>query len=150
MALEEQLERYVAFWNTADFTGIEAVLTEDFQLLENPRFEPRTGTAQFQEIVRAYHAAYPDCHPTVDEVVYGRDAVAGIWTITGTNSGAGTHPPTRRRIEVQGLAILHFENDRIRDEWIAGNDYRVVQPAGLPHGAGRRGGVVACRDMVEQ
>ena len=34
---------------------------------------------------------------------------------------AGTHPSTGKHIKVMGISIIHFEESKIRDEWIASN-----------------------------
>lgn len=139
--LEPRVKRYVEMWNTARFQGIDELLTEDFELVESPGFEPSRGIENFKETVLAYHRAYPDFHITVNEAVYGRDAVAAIWTIRATRGigpGVGPLPATGKRVEVRGMSLIHFRDGRIRDEWVAGNDYewyrqlgyRLTAPAG--------------------
>lgn len=54
--------------------------------------------------------------------VFDSDKVAGLWTITASNTGPGTHPPTGKHIKVMGMSIIHFEQGKIRDEWIASNN----------------------------
>lgn len=39
----------------------------------------------------------------------------------GYQYGAGMHPPAGKHIKVMGISIVHFEEDKIRDEWIASN-----------------------------
>lgn len=128
--LEAQLRRYVAMWNTADFEGIEGLLTDDFQLLESPGFEPTGGIDTFKETVLAYHGSYPDFHITINEAIYGTDGVAVIWTIHGTNTGEGPRPPTGRPVQVTGMSVIHFRDGRIEDEWIAGNDFEWYRQLG--------------------
>ncbi len=128
--LEPKVQRYVEMWNRAEFEGIEELLTEDFELLESPGFEPSSGVENFKQAVLAYHRSYPDFHITVDEAIYGSESVAMIWTVRATNSGAGPRPPTGKRVEVTGMSVIHFRDDRIRDEWIAGNDFEWYRQLG--------------------
>jgi steroid delta-isomerase-like uncharacterized protein len=131
--LEPRVQRYVEMWNTARFQGIDQLLTDDFELVESPGFEPAPGIDSFKETVLAYHRAYPDFRITIDEAVYGRDAVAAIWTIRATRGigpGVGPLPATGRRVEVRGMSVIHFRDGRIRDEWVAGNDYEWYRQLG--------------------
>ena len=57
--LDPKVQRYVAMWNTADFEGVEELLTEDLELLESPGFEPGVGIDNFKETVLAYHRFLP-------------------------------------------------------------------------------------------
>jgi steroid delta-isomerase-like uncharacterized protein len=121
--LKKKIDTYVEYWNTANFRGIEDLLCEDFALIESPKFETNKGIDNFKQTVIAYKTAYPDFHLSVDEIVYDKDKIAGIWTITATNTGQGDRPPTGKHIKIKGLSIIHFKDGKIKDEWIAGNDY---------------------------
>jgi predicted ester cyclase len=117
-------------WNTAEFGGIEELLTEDFELRESPGFEPSAGIDNFKRTVLAYHRSYPDFHITVDEVTYGSERVTAIWTIRATNTGAGPRPPTGIRVGVTEMSVIHFRDGKISDEWIAGNDFEWYRQLG--------------------
>ncbi len=115
------LEKYVGYWNTGDFQGIEEILHPDFEIRMTPEFEPEKGIETFKETVIKWRTAYPDFHIDIKEWVFDSDKVAGLWTISATNTGAGTHPPTGEHIKIMGISIVHFEEGKIRDEWIASN-----------------------------
>jgi predicted ester cyclase len=87
-----------------------------------PEFKPEKGIDIFKENIIKLRSAYPDFHIEIKELIYNSDKLAGLWTITATNTGVGTHPPTGKHIEVKGMSILHFEDGKIRDEWIANNN----------------------------
>ncbi len=120
--LKPLLEKYVGYWNTGDFQGIEEVLHPDFELRMTPEFTPEKGIDTFQENIIKWRIAYPDFHIDINEWVFDSDKVSGFWTITATNTGPGTHPPTGKHIKVRGMSIVHFEEGKIRDEWIASNN----------------------------
>jgi len=128
--LESRVQRYVDMWNTADFEGIETLLTEDFELHESPGFEPTGGIDNFRKTLLASHRSYPDFYLTVEEAIYGDDRVAVIWTIRATNTGTGPRPPTGKRVEVTGMSVIHFRDGRISDEWIAGNEFEWYRQLG--------------------
>jgi len=131
------LEKYISYWNTGEFQEIEAILHPDFELRMTPQYKPEKGIENFKEAVIKWRTAYPDFHLVVNEGVFDTDKIAVLWTITATNTGPGSHPPTGNHIEVTGMSIIHFEDGKIRDEWIAGNDgywlqqlgFRLVPPA---------------------
>jgi steroid delta-isomerase-like uncharacterized protein len=122
---------YVGYWNTARFEGIENLLCEDFELIESPEFKPQKGIEAFKETVKGYKTAYPDFRLVVDELLFDRDKIAGIWTITATKTGPGVLPATGKSLKVTGLAIIHFKDGKIKDEWIAGNDLQWMQQLGF-------------------
>ena len=128
--LKEKTDKYVEYWNTANFEGIENLLCDDFELIESPKFEAQKGIENFKQTVLAYHTSYPDFHLTVNEMIYDKNKIAGIWTITATNTGQGVRSPTGKHIDVKGIGIIHFKDGKIKDEWIAGNDYYWLEQLG--------------------
>ena len=128
--LKKKTDKYVEYWNTANFQGIEDLLCDDFELIESPKFDAQKGIENFKQTVLAYHTTYPDFHLTVNEIICDKDKIAGIWTITATNTGQGDRPPTGKHIIVKGIGIIHFKDGKIKDEWIAGNDYYWLEQLG--------------------
>jgi steroid delta-isomerase-like uncharacterized protein len=116
------LDEYVEFWNTGSFEGIGEVLHPDFELRMTPRYEAEVGVDAFKNSVTMWRTMYPDFHITVDELFFSENAAAARWTITATNTGDGPSPPTRKAIQVPGLSLFHFEDGKIKDEWIASNN----------------------------
>ncbi len=128
---EQLTNRYVHFWNTGKFDGIEEVLHPDFELRMSPEFLPEQGRENFMKAVERWRTAYPDFKITVHELVYDAGKIAARWTVTATNTGPGINPPTGRHVEVMGLSIFHIEGGMLRDEWIAGNDYLWMKQLGF-------------------
>ena len=124
------IDRYIEYWNTGKFDDINNVLSEDFELRMTPQFEPEKGIEAFKEGVLYWRRAYPDFYIIIDEIIYSANAAAIRWTITATNTGSGTHPPTGRSIKVPGMSIIHFSEGKIKDEWIASNNYFWLQQLG--------------------
>ena len=126
-----KIDKYVEYWNTGKFDDINDLLSEDFELRMTPQFEPEKGIDTFMENITNTRKAYPDFHITIDEIFYSNNAAAARWTITATNTGPGSHPPTGKRIEVPGISIIHFADGKIKDEWIASNNYYWLQQLGF-------------------
>ncbi|MEJ2049704.1 MAG: ester cyclase [Calditrichota bacterium] len=124
------IDAYLSFWNTGNFDGIDQVLPPDFELRMTPKFEPEKGIETFKQELIKLRTAYPDFHITVDESFFDTDKFAVRWTITGTNTGTGSHPPTGKAINVSGISIIHFQNGKIKDEWIASNNLYWLEQLG--------------------
>jgi predicted ester cyclase len=117
-----QMDQYLKYWNTGDFTGIETVLHPEFELRMTPKYEAKIGIEAFKADVAYWRQAYPDFTIKEDEVIWGKNAAAVRWTITATNTGEGQSPPTGKQVIVPGMSILHFSDGKIKDEWIASNN----------------------------
>ena len=120
--IQDTLDKYVGYWNTGQFDGIENILAEDFELLESPGFEPEKGIELFKKTISYMLTAYPDFRLVINETVYEKDKIAAIWTATGTNTGLGEMPPTGKAIKGQGISVIHLKDGKIRDEWLANNN----------------------------
>ena len=96
-----------------------------------PKFSPENGIEQFKESIKNWRRSYPDFYLMLDEVLYAKEAVAARWTITATNTGAGSHPPTGKSIRVSGISIVHFVDGKIKDEWIASNNLDWLKQLGF-------------------
>lgn len=116
------IEKYVEYWNTGNFNDIETILHPDFELRMTPKFEAEKGTEKFKENISKWRTAYPDFHIELHEIFYDKESAAARWTITATNTGPGRHPPTGKHVEVMGISIVHFVDNKIKDEWIASNN----------------------------
>jgi steroid delta-isomerase-like uncharacterized protein len=116
------IERYVEIWNTGNMEGIEDILHPEFELRMTPQFEPEIGLETFKESIRKWRTIYPDFHIVLDEVIVAQNAGAARWTITATHSGPGWIPPTGKTVTVPGMSIFHFEEGKLKDEWIGGNN----------------------------
>ena len=130
------MEKYVAFWNTGDFDGIEEVLHPEFVLRMTPNFEPIVGIEGFKQQVTYWRTTYPDFFLHINEHFFAGDKGAALWTISATNTGPGMYPPTGKHVVVSGMSIFHFKEGKLADEWIASNNlcwmlqmgYQIVPP----------------------
>jgi len=130
------IEKYVNYWNTGEFDGIEEILHNDFEMRVTPSFTPKAGIEHFKKSILHIRKTYPDFNIVLDEVLYDKDKAAAIWTIRGTHLGEGDLPPTGKKLQVSGISIVHFVAGKIKDEWISNNDlswlkqlgYKIVPP----------------------
>jgi ketosteroid isomerase-like protein len=113
--LMSQVDRLLVFWNTGNFDGVEDVLCEDFEIRMSPTFEAEQGIAAFKESVSNTRKSYPDFTITVEEAFISGNVGSGRWIIQATSQ-------TGKQLNIMGMSILHFEDGRIKDEWISNND----------------------------
>jgi predicted ester cyclase len=125
------MEKYIGYWNSGRFDGIEDVMTDDFEILESPGYEPQRGLNAFKMLISNTRRTYPDFRVEINETVYERGKIAFIWTVTGTNSGPGDVPPTGRSINGKGISVLHLEGGKIKDEWLSNNNLLFMMQMGF-------------------
>lgn len=65
--LSPLLEKYVGYWNTGDFQGIQEIVHPDFEMRMTPEFVPERGIETFKETVIKWRTAYPDFRIDVNE-----------------------------------------------------------------------------------
>src|SRR3990170_4061673 len=129
--LKPLVDRYVQAWNTGDFNGLEEVVSGEFELRMSPRFDPIRSLDTLKSSIIFWRTAYPDFHIDLDEVIYAPNVVTVRWTIRGTNSGPGSHPPTGKAVVVPGMSIIHVSAGKIVDEWISSNDLHWAEQLGF-------------------
>ncbi len=127
---ERLIIQYVKYWNTGEFESIEDVLSKDFELRSSPKFEPEVGIETFKKTILSLRKAYPDFHLTIDEAIYSENAAAGRWTLTAKNTRSSSNPEVSKNIKVSGMSIFHFSEGKIKDEWIANNNYDWLKQLG--------------------
>jgi steroid delta-isomerase-like uncharacterized protein len=124
------VEGYIDAWDTGNFENLERIVHPDFEFRLTPQYEALVGLDSLKAEIGRYHTAYPDFHIEVLEAVYSENAAAVRWTITATHSGPGWLPPTGKQVDVMGLSLIHFEEGKMKDEWVAGNNLLWFQQLG--------------------
>jgi steroid delta-isomerase-like uncharacterized protein len=78
------------------------------------------GRAARLASARAWHAAFPDYHHDIEDLVTSGDRVVVRYTATGTQQGAyREHPPTGQRAQWKGVFIYRIAAGRIAETWAA-------------------------------
>jgi steroid delta-isomerase-like uncharacterized protein len=89
------------------------------------------GPEDIKEIVRAYHAAFPDLAFTVEKQVAEGDMVVTRWIACGTHQGQFMGvPPSGRRIEVSGMSMDRISGSRIVENWNNWEALELMQQVG--------------------
>ena len=137
------LQGYLDAWNTGNVENLERIVSSDFEFRMTPQFQALVGLDSLKAEIGLYRTAYPDFHIEVIETVYSDNAATIRWKITGTHSGPGWLPPTGKQIDAMGMSLIHFEEGKMKDEWVAGNNllwfqqlgYTLVPPEGETEGS---------------
>lgn len=130
-AMQAAFEKYIGYWNTAQFEDIDKYVSRDYKMMESPGYEPRQGLDFFRKYIENTRVTYPDFKLTVNEVIFDAGRIAYIWTVTGTHLGTGEIPATGRTINGKGMSVLHFAEGKIKDEWRSNNNLQWLMQLGF-------------------
>jgi len=86
------------------------------------------GLEKFKKWVAEDLSAFPDMHVTILENLMDQNRVALRWSLKATHEkDFADFPATHKTFETQGVEILHFEGDKIKEAWTMGNLAELVQ-----------------------
>jgi steroid delta-isomerase-like uncharacterized protein len=126
------LEKYLEAWNEGNLDVLDDITSLDFELRINPDFEAKDSRDLLKESITNTRTAYPDFLVTINDRLFISDTAVVIrWTITGTNTGEGGHPPTNRKTSSNGFSVIFFSEGKLTGEWIAYSDLTWVKQLGF-------------------
>ena len=65
------------------------------------------------------HAAFPDLHFQVEDLVAQGNRVVARWTLTGTQqAGFQGRPAAGRHLAITGMSPFHIQDGRIQEIWV--------------------------------
>lgn len=106
-------------WNEGDVDAIDDLFAPDF--VQHSPWEPSElhGPEEFKRQVRDFHAAFPDLHGTVDDVIAEGNTVANRFTMRATHQGEfmGVEP-TGEAVELVGTIFARVEDGKIAERWV--------------------------------
>ena len=79
------------------------------------------GPQGFKQLVTALHAAYPDVHITVEDLLAQGETVVSHWTASGTHTGNPLHsvmgdiPANGKAFIIDGMSWIHIVNGKIEE-----------------------------------
>jgi steroid delta-isomerase-like uncharacterized protein len=126
------VNKYVEVWNTGNLEELDAITSPDFELRMIPDFEAKNGRELLKEEITNTRKAFPDFNLDVNEKLFvGDSAVVIRWTLTGTNTGESTMPPTGNKVKLPGFSIIFFSDNLITGECIAFSDLMWISQLGF-------------------
>ena len=106
-----------------DYDAVYDYFAETFKSHVTARVNPdevgkdiRYREGEFWEMAKN---AFPDMQFEVGLVLESGDHIVSNWTLTGTHSGAPFYDvePSGNSVEINGTAILRFENGEVVEHW---------------------------------
>src|SRR3954453_19947675 len=80
------------------------------------------GLEEFKKWVAEDLSAFPDMRITIVDALGEQNKVALRWTLTATHEkDFADFPATHKKFETQGVEILHFDGDKIKEAWTLGD-----------------------------
>ncbi len=126
------IDKYLVAWNKGNLDVLDEITTLDFKLRRNPNFEAESGRDKLKEAISNTRTAYPDFLVTVHDRLFVSDTAIVIrWTLTGTNTGEGSHPPTGKGANSNGFSVIFFNDGKLTGEWYAYSDLTWVKQLGF-------------------
>lgn len=108
------VHRLFDIWNTCDLDAIEEFYAADFVADYRPYAPLRNGLDAIKGMVERAHAAFPDYHEELEEMIAEGDKVVVRLTFTGTQRGQwGPLPPTGKTVRFEEIVILRFADGRV-------------------------------------
>ena len=98
---------------------IEKYIAEDFVEHEDVTgFEHLSGRELPRQMFGGMHAAFPDFHIDVHDLLQDGDKVVARVTMSGTHQGEFMGmPPTGNRFEMDAIEILQYRDDLVVAHW---------------------------------
>ncbi len=90
------------------------------------------GREGLKVFISVFHAAFPDGHLTIDQMIAEGDTVATRLTFHGTHTGEFQGiAPTGKRVTIPALDMARFEGGKIVEHWGGPNQMSLLQQLGV-------------------
>jgi steroid delta-isomerase-like uncharacterized protein len=126
------LERYYEGFNSGNLDVIYEIVAPDHES-HGTEGNDKTGPEHLWQWATDQIAAFPDLHITVNDWIIEDDRVVSRFTATGTHTGepyAGI-PTTGRHVEITGVAIDKFGDDKIVESWLLMEEMSMARQLGV-------------------
>jgi steroid delta-isomerase-like uncharacterized protein len=116
-------------WNQADESAIDRYIAENAGG-NDPDFG--TGREAFRAQWKKWHAAFPDLHFEVEDVIAEGDKVVTRWVLTGTHKGEFQGiPATGKSIRVTGMSLDRLSGGQIAEGFDGWDNLGLRQQLGV-------------------
>jgi predicted ester cyclase len=90
------------------------------------------GREGLKIFIGVFHAAFPDGHLTIDQMIAEGDTVATRLTFHGTHTGEFQGiAPTGKKVTIAALDMARFERGKLVEHWGGPNQMSLLQQLGV-------------------
>jgi predicted ester cyclase len=90
------------------------------------------GREGLKIFISVFHAAFPDGHLTIDQMIAEGDTVATRLTFHGTHTGEFQGiAPTGMKVTIPALDMARFESGKLVEHWGGPNQMSLLQQLGV-------------------
>ena len=98
----------------------------------DPQCPVRPGPEGMKDLISTYQTAYPDAYWHVVETINADNTIVTRWRATGTQEmELNGISPTGKPVDVQGIWIHRFSNDKITSSWNVWDTLGMLQQLGV-------------------
>jgi steroid delta-isomerase-like uncharacterized protein len=117
-------------WNRGNLKLLDELFTSDH--VNHDPVNPAQGLEASRNVVAKYRTAFPDCRLDLEDIFSVDDKVAVRWRYSGTHRGQleGIQP-TGRHATGQGISILRFQGNRVRESFTSWDALDMMQQLGV-------------------
>ena len=119
-SIRQVSKQYFDAWNSGDSSLVDDVFASEFVIHDSASPMALTmGPAGVKERIRAYRAAMPNLHISIEDVISENDRVVTRWILRGRHSGRFEDVDGGgASVEVSGTTIHRISNLRIVEQWV--------------------------------
>jgi steroid delta-isomerase-like uncharacterized protein len=128
--LKPVVDSYVQAWNTGNLDSLDGIIDPQFARYVRTTIVEK-GLDSLKNAITVTRTEFPDFKVTVEEELYVEDHATVRWTITGTDTGPGSIPPTGKSFKVGGMSLFRFANGKIAEERTEYDNLQLLQQIGF-------------------
>lgn len=113
------IDTFIEVWNTKAYGKLDPIIAPNFKRIAPGGTSNASGLAEFKAVLKKFHTAYPDFAIKADRTAYYPGGATVEWSVTGTNTGPGDHPPTGKKIKLAGITTLNVKDGKVTREYVA-------------------------------
>lgn len=124
------IRRYFDQWaNHGDTATADALIATNLVLRNPPAI--LHSLEEYKQSMAKFHAAFPNLHFVVEDVVAERDRVVVHWTLRATHLGEYRgRAPTGKGMNVTGMSLFRISDGRIREIWVNMDRWGMMEQLG--------------------
>lgn len=124
------IRRYFDRWANHGDTNAADTLMATNLVLRNPPAVLHS-LAEYKQSMAKFHAAFPDLHFTVEEMVAERDRVVVRWTLRATHLVEYQgRAPTGKSMNVTGMSLFRISEGKIQETWVNMDRWGMMEQLG--------------------